>query len=71
MATKPVRTEQQRKADGLFELANMAEREGRVDAAKELSKWACETAPFVPYTDAEMAALRASRLQRATIGRAQ
>ena len=64
MATKPVRSEQQRKADGLFELANIAEREGRMDAAIELSKWASETADFVPYTDAEMATLRAPRSRR-------
>lgn len=68
MATKTDRSEQQRKADGLFELANIAEREGRVDAAMELSKWACETAPYVPYTDAEMATLLAPRSRRAKDG---
>lgn len=68
MTTNPDRSEQQRKADGLFELANIAEREGRLDAAKELSKWACETAPFVPYTDAEMATLRAPRSRRIAKG---
>jgi hypothetical protein len=64
MATKPDRSEQQRKADGLLELANIAEREGRLDVAKELSNWACETAPYVPYTVAEMATLRAPRSRR-------
>ena len=68
MATTKERSEQRRKADGLFELANIAEREGRLDAAIELSKWASETAPFVPYTDAEMASLRAPRSRRVAKG---
>lgn len=68
MATNTNRSEQQRKSDGLFELSNIAEREGRLDTAKELLKWACETAPFVPYTDAEMATLRAPRSRRIAKG---
>mgnify|MGYP001237385885 CR=1 FL=1 len=68
MATQTDRSEQQRKADGLFELANIAEREGRLDAAIELSNWACETAPYVPYTDAEMATLRTPRSRRIAKG---
>lgn len=64
MATTNQRSEQQRKSDGLLKLASMAEREGRLEVAIELSKWACETAPFVPYTDAEMATLRAPRSRR-------
>ncbi len=54
----------QRKADGLFALANVAEREGRMDAALALSRWASEAAPFVPYTDDEIAALRRDRNAR-------
>ena len=68
MATKPDRSEQQRKANGLFELANIAEREGRRVAAMELSKWACETAPLVPYTDADVAAFRRPRSRRIAKG---
>ncbi len=66
MATTNERSEQQRKSDGLLELANIAEREGSMEAAMELSKWASETAPFVPYSDAEMATLRAPRSRRIT-----
>lgn len=64
MATPNERSDQQRKSDGLLELASIAEREGRTQAALELSKWASETAPFVPFTDVEIAMLRAPRVPR-------
>ena len=68
MATTSDRSEQQQKSDGLLELASIAEREGRMEAALELSKWASDTAPFVPYTDAEMATLRAPGSRRIAKG---
>lgn len=35
-------------AEGLHALANVAEREGRMDAARALAEWADSLAPFVP-----------------------
>ena len=51
MESRRVDPATQRKADGLHALANLAEREGRMDAARALAEWADATAPFVPYTD--------------------
>lgn len=44
----------QRKMAALHALANLAEREGRLDAALALVKWADATAPYVAYTDDEI-----------------
>jgi hypothetical protein len=53
--------------EGLHALANIAEREGRKDAALALAKWADATAPNIPYTDEEIRRL-APRWARRRIG---
>jgi hypothetical protein len=44
----------QRKMEGLHALANLAEKEGRHEAALALATWADATATYAPYPDEEI-----------------
>ena len=60
----------QRKMEGLLALASIAEREGRPEAAIELSRWATDTAPYQALTNEEiLVAQRAWRTHRIGGGR--